>query len=473
MKHIKFGTDGWRGIIADDFKYENIDLIAWSLAAFVKEKLSNERGVIIGYDTRFNSKETAQRISRILLDSGIDTYVATEPTPTPVLTSEVISRGCDLGIIITASHNDFKWNGIKLRNSNGTALLQDELDFIESNISIKKSREISEKYARNIKGLLTEISPKEGYLEDLRDKLPISDISKSSIRILVDNMFGATADYIEDLIDVNGSPIVIDSINNYVNPSFPGIKKPEPIKENLDKLSQRIKNENYALGLAFDLDGDRIGIVDENGEILETYQIFLLLLYYFLESQNERLPVVKSISVSNTISNFAAHYKVPVVETPVGFKYLSKYLLSEEAMIAGEESGGFGFLDFKDRDGIVSSIYIIHLIIDSGLSISQILESINKITGPTYIARKDLEFNSINKSDLINSLKNLKPNDIYEFGLSYLDEQDGFKFSYNDGSWILIRISGTENLIRIYAESINQETADIMISNLIKCINIS
>ena len=125
MKHIKFGTDGWRGIIADDFKYENIDLIAWSLAAFVKEKLSNERGVIIGYDTRFNSKETAQRISRILLDSGIDTYVATEPTPTPVLTSEVISRGCDLGIIITASHNDFKWNGIKLRNSNGTALLQD------------------------------------------------------------------------------------------------------------------------------------------------------------------------------------------------------------------------------------------------------------------------------------------------------------------------------------------------------------
>ena len=230
MKKINFGTDGWRGIIADDFVYENIELFGWALISFVKEKLGNQRGVIIGFDSRFNSKETANQLANIFLDSGIDTYLVTEPTPTPVVTNEVISRGCDLGIIITASHNDYKWNGIKLRGSTGISLSKEELSYIESNISIKKSKEISEKYARNIKGLLTEISPKEGYLEDLREKLQISEISNSDKRILVDNMFGTTINYIENLFDVSGSPIVVDAINNYVNPIFPGIKRPEPIK---------------------------------------------------------------------------------------------------------------------------------------------------------------------------------------------------------------------------------------------------
>tara|TARA_Y100000994_G_scaffold58165_1_gene47132 strand:- start:11823 stop:13244 length:1422 start_codon:yes stop_codon:yes gene_type:complete len=472
MKKINFGTDGWRGIIADDFVYENIELFGWALISFVKEKLGNQRGVIIGFDSRFNSKETANQLANIFLDSGIDTYLVTEPTPTPVVTNEVISRGCDLGIIITASHNDYKWNGIKLRGSTGISLSKEELSYIESNISIKKSKEISEKYARNIKGLLTEISPKEGYLEDLREKLQISEISNSDKRILVDNMFGTTINYIENLFDVSGSPIVVDAINNYVNPIFPGIKRPEPIKENLEKLSERIKKESYALGLAFDLDGDRVGIVDENGDILETYEIYLLLLYYFLEYRKQKLPIVKSLSVSNTISDLASHYHVPVIETPVGFKYLSKHLITNKIMIAGEESGGFGFQDFKDRDAIVSSVFILNLVVESGLSISSILDNIKKITGDTFISRKDIDFNPDKREKLLQSLENITPADIYDFGLSFIDEKDGKKFSYNDGSWILIRISGTENVLRIYAESKIEETLKSMISNLIDNIEL-
>ena len=473
MKKINFGTDGWRGIIADDFIYENVELLGWSLIAFVKEKLTNQTGVIIGFDSRFNSKETANQLASIFLDSGIDTYLVTEATPTPVITNEVISRGCDLGIIITASHNDYKWNGIKLRDSNGVSLSKDELSFIESNISIKKRNEISEKYALNIKGLLTEISPKEGYIEDLREKLKITEISNSNKRILVDNMFGTTIDYIESLFDVEGSPIVIDAINNHFNPIFPGIARPEPIKENLEKLSERIKKESYALGLAFDLDGDRVGIVDENGDILETYEIYLLLLYYFLEFRNEKLPIVKSLSVSNIVTDLASHYNIPVIETPVGFKYLSKYLMTNKAMIAGEESGGFGFKDFKDRDAIVSSVYILNLIIESGLSISSILDNIKKITGNTFILRKDIDFNPTKREKLIHSLEKIKPDDIYDFGLSFIDEKDGKKFSYNDGSWILIRISGTENALRIYSESKSEETLNSMITNLLNNIEIN
>jgi len=377
-----------------------------------------------------------------------------------------------LGIIITASHNDYKWNGIKLRGSTGISLSKEELSYIESNISIKKSKSISEKYARNIKGLLTEISPKEGYLEDLREKLQVTQISNSDKRILVDNMFGTTINYIENLFDVSGSPIVVDAINNYVNPIFPGIKRPEPIKENLEKLSERIKKESYALGLAFDLDGDRVGIVDENGDILETYEIYLLLLYYFLEYRKQRLPIVKSLSVSNTITDLASHYQVPVIETSVGFKYLSKHLITNKIMMAGEESGGFGFQDFKDRDAIVSSVFILNLIVESGLSISSILDNIKKITGDTFISRKDIDFNPDKREKLLQSLENITPADIYDFGLSFIDEKDGKKFSYNDGSWILIRISGTENVLRIYAESKIEETLKSMISNLIDNIEL-
>lgn len=470
MKKINFGTDGWRGIIADDFTYENVDLCGWAIVSYIKENLENERGVVLGYDSRFTSKESADLLATIFLNSGIDTYLVTEPTPTPVITNEIVSRGCDLGVIITASHNDYKWNGIKLRNSKGISLTKENLKFIESNISNKKRIEISKNYTKNIKGLLTQISPKQGYLDDLREKLPISELRNSNMKILIDNMYGTTSGYIEDLLDDADSNLVVDALHQFNNPFFPGIKRPEPIIENLSEMSEKMKKENYSVGFAFDLDGDRIGVVDENGDILETYEIFLLLSYYFLEYKKKTLPIAKSLSVSNTINNLASHYNVPVLETPVGFKYLSTHLSKNRVMIAGEESGGFGFDEFKDRDGLVSCILILDLVTKAGLSLSRILDRVKTISGDTFFRRQDIDFNPDKRDDLLQSLKSVTPNQIYDLGISYIDEKDGVKFSYNDGSWILIRISGTENVIRIYSESTDEKTIKLMTSNLLSKI---
>ena len=470
MKKITFGTDGWRGLIADDFTYQNVEICGWSIASYIKESLINERGVIVGYDTRFGSKEFAIQISNIFLSVGIDIYLVTEPTPTPVITSEVISRGCDMGVIITASHNDWKWNGIKLRNSKGLSLDKEELNLIEKKSNTRSKDEIIKLYSGKLKGLLTEISPKDGYLELIRSKLPISEIRKSDIRILNDNMYGTTLGYLESLLDDRNSSIIVDSINNYINPIFPDIIRPEPIEINLKKISEKMKKEKYEVGFAFDADGDRLGIIDENGKVLETYEIFLLLLYYMFEINGKREPVARALSVSHAIDTLSANYNVPVLETPIGFKYLSKFLNQKKVMFAGEESGGFGSDQFPDRDGIINSIYILDLIKQTGLSISKILDEIKALIGDRYFVRKDIDFDINRRKEINKYIMNIKPKEIYNFDLSYSTDIDGIKYVYNDGSWVLVRISGTENVVRIYCESKQEEITELILNKVIKLI---
>tara|TARA_Y100000590_G_scaffold388484_1_gene462867 strand:- start:907 stop:2325 length:1419 start_codon:yes stop_codon:yes gene_type:complete len=472
MSKINFGTDGWRGLIADDFTYQNVEIVGWAIASYIKESLINERGVVVGYDTRFGSKEFANQISTIFLSAGIDTYLVTDPTPTPVITNEVISRGCDLGVIITASHNGWKWNGIKLRNSKGLSLEKEELNMIEKKSNVSTKDENIKIYSGKLKGLLTEISPKEGYLELVRNKLPISEIRKSDIRIVTDNMYGTTAGYLESLLDDRNSTIIVDPINNYINPVFPGIINPEPIRINLKKMSEKIQKEKYAVGFAFDADGDRLGIIDENGKVLDTYEIFLLLLYYMFEIRGQRDPVARSLSVSHSIDTLAANYNVPVLETPIGFKYLSKFLYQKQVMFAGEESGGFGSDQFPDRDGIINSVYILDLIKETGLSISKILDEIKILVGQSFFVRKDINFDTNRRKEINKKIMNIKSQEIYDFDLSYSNDIDGIKYAYNDGSWILVRISGTENVVRIYCESAEEKITNLIVDKVSKFIAI-
>ena len=472
MSKINFGTDGWRGLIADDFTYQNVEILGWSIASFIKESLINERGVVVGYDTRFGSKEFAFQISNIFLSVGIDTYLVTKPTPTPVITNEVISRGCDLGVIITASHNDWKWNGIKIRNSKGLSLEKEELDIIEKKSNVRSKDEIIKLYSGKLKGLLTEISPKDGYLEIIRNNLPISEIRKSDIKIVVDNMYGTTSSYLESLLDDSNSTIIVDSINNYINPVFPDIIRPEPIEMNLRKISEKMQKEKYEVGFAFDADGDRLGIIDENGKVLDTYEIFLLLLYYMFEIRSKRDPIARSLSVSHSIDTLAANYNVPVLETPIGFKHLSKFLNQKQVMFAGEESGGFGSDQFPDRDGIINSVYILDLIRETGLSISKILDEITILVGQRFFVRKDINFDISRRKEINKNIMDIESQEIHDFDLSYSSDIDGIKYVYNDGSWVLVRISGTENVVRIYCESAQEEITDFIIDKVIKLITI-
>ena len=458
MSKINFGTDGWRGLIADDFTYQNVEILGWSIASFIKESLINERGVVVGYDTRFGSKEFAFQISNIFLSVGIDTYLVTKPTPTPVITNEVISRGCDLGVIITASHNDWKWNGIKIRNSKGLSLEKEELDIIEKKSNVRYKDEIIKLYSGKLKGLLTEISPKDGYLEIIRNNLPISEIRKSDIKIVVDNMYGTTSSYLESLLDDSNSTIIVDSINNYINPVFPDIIRPEPIEMNLRKISEKMQKEKYEVGFAFDADGDRLGIIDENGKVLDTYEIFLLLLYYMFEIRSKRDPIARSLSVSHSIDTLAANYSVPVLETPIGFKHLSKFLNQKQVMFAGEESSGFGSDQFPDRDGIINSVYILDLI--------------RILVGQRFFVRKDINFDISRRKEINKNIMDIEAQEIHDFDLSYSSDIDGIKYVYNDGSWVLVRISGTENVVRIYCESAQEEITDFIIDKVIKLITI-
>tara|TARA_B100000959_G_C14997079_1_gene630848 strand:+ start:4639 stop:6060 length:1422 start_codon:yes stop_codon:yes gene_type:complete len=472
MSKITFGTDGWRGLIADDFTYHNVEIAGWAIASYIKESLINERGVVVGYDTRFGSKEFAIQISTIFLSVGIDTYLVAEPTPTPVITSEVISRGCDLGIIITASHNDWKWNGIKLRNSKGLSLDKEDLNLIEKKSNSRSKDEITKLYSSKLKGLLTEINPKDDYLELIRSKLPISEIRKSDIRIVTDNMYGTTLGYLESLLDDSNSTIIVDSINNYINPIFPDIVRPEPIEINLKKIAKKMKKEKYEIGFAFDADGDRLGIIDENGRVLETYEIFLLLLYYMFEINGKRDPIARSLSVSHSIDTLAANYNVPVLETPIGFKYLSKFLNQKKVMFAGEESGGFGSIQFPDRDGIINSVFILDLIRQTGLSITKILDEIHSLVGKRCFVRKDINFDINRRKEIHKNIMNIKSDEIHDYDLSYSNDIDGIKYAFNDGSWVLVRISGTENVVRIYCESKHQEITDFIINKVSKLITI-
>ena len=376
-----------------------------------------------------------------------------------------------MGVIITASHNDWKWNGIKLRNSQGLSLEKEELNLIENNSNSRSKDEIIKLYSGKLKGLLTEISPKEGYLELIRNKLPIiAEIRKSDIRILNDNMYGTTLGYLESLLDDSNSKIIVDSINNYINPIFPDIIRPEPIEINLRKISEKMKKEKYEVGFAFDADGDRLGIIDENGKVLETYEIFLLLLYYMFEINGKRDPIARALSVSHSIDALSAHYNVPVLETSIGFKYLSKFLNQKKVMFAGEESGGFGSDQFPDRDGIISSIYILDLIKQTGLSISKILDEIKTLVGERCFIRKDIDFDINRRKDINKNIINIKPKEVYDFDLSYSTDIDGIKHVYNDGSWFLVRISGTENVVRIYCESKQEEITKLILGKVIKLI---
>ncbi len=451
---IKFGTDGWRGIIADDFTFENVRICAQGISDYVKTSGLSQWGLVVGYDTRFASEDFAAAAAEVIAGNDIQVYLCSKPSPTPVISYMVPTTKAAGAIVITASHNPGSWNGLKYKSPDGASARSEVISEIEENAA----RTARDRQVRRLaldraleKGSLSYLDPCPTYFSHLNRLVDLEVLRRQRLTVFIDPMYGAGAGFFTELLE--GGNVKVTEINSERNPSFPGIQ-PEPIARNLSKLSRLVVQEKANVGLATDGDADRIGVIDENGEFLNQHQVFALLCLYLLEVRGERGALVKTLTSTEMISKLGKLYGVPVYETPVGFKYVAPLMMQEHALIGGEESGGYGFRGhIPERDGILSGLYFLDFMARTHKTPSQLLSDLYRRVGPHYYDRVDAHVSEEKRQAILDKLSRSSPNTLAGTKVVKLDATDGFRFLLADESWLLVRFSGTEPLIRLYAEA--------------------
>ncbi len=451
---IKFGTDGWRGIIAQDFTFDNVRLCAQSVAEYLRDKGTAHQGLIIGYDTRFASEHFAAAASEVVAANQIKVSLCPTPTPTPVISYGILHRKSAGAIIITASHNPALWNGFKVKSQDGTSAPTE----VEADIESRLPEIIAQDRVKRLplndglsQGLIEYLDLAPAYLHHLAQLIDLGNLRQAGLKIVVDSMFGAGAGYFRKILQGGTTEVV--EINGERNPLFPGIK-PEPIAPHLSKLSTLVRESEANVGLATDGDADRLGIMDEKGNALTPLQIFALLALYLLEVRGERGAIVKTLTTTSMLYKLGQLYKVPVYETAVGFKHVAPVMMAEDALIGGEESSGFGFRGhIPERDGILAGIYFLDFMTKLKKTPSELIDYLYSKVGPHHYQRVDLEFPPLERERILHRLTNKMPAHVAQRKVIKVNTIDGFHFSLADGSWLLIRFSGTEPVLRIYAEA--------------------
>lgn len=464
---IKFGTDGWRGLIADDFTFDNVKLCAEGLSQYLKDTGLHQRGVVLGYDTRFLSNEFALTVADVITKNGIRVLICNEPTPTPVVSYSVISRNAGGGVVITASHNPYKWNGFKYKSEHGGSASPEIIESLERNINaanIDKIRPVNGLDGIKGTGLLDVIDAKHTYIGHIGNIVDLDIIKNAGIKVVVDSMYGAGAGYLSEII--SGGTTEVQELHSEFNPNFPGIDQPEPIGQNLASLRKCLSDGNFDAGLALDGDADRFGLVDDKGNFITNLEVFALLALYLLDIKGYRGPIVKSITSTSMIYKLAEIYDVPVFETPVGFKYVGPKMISEQAIIGGEESGGFGYKGhIPERDGILSALLMVEMMSITGKTPSELILDLRTRVGEYSYNRVDVSFSESDTLRLREKFNTLRPDSIAGLKVSKIDDVDGRRFILQDGSWLIIRFSGTEPLLRIYSESENPDIVNALIND--------
>ena len=364
---IKFGTDGWRAVIADDFTFGNVRACAQGVADYLKSAGLGKGGIVIGYDTRYASEDFAAASAEVLAANGIKVFLSSKAVPTPVTSFTVTALKADGAIMITASHNPGNYNGFKYKVSSGSSAPSEVISVIEKNandvVAAGGATGIEVKEAVK-KRLITFHDPYHAYAKHLGKLIDIEAIKQHPLKIVVDPMFGAGIGYFKNLLD--GGQIEIHEINRVRNPLFPGTR-PEPIGINLSKLARNVIRDDAAIGFATDGDADRIGVIDENGRYMNTQEVFSLLAMYFLDVRKERGALVKTLTSTDMLYKIGALYDVPVFETQVGFKYVAPIMMKENALLGGEESGGYAFRGhIPERDGMLAGLYLLDYVIKTG-----------------------------------------------------------------------------------------------------------
>jgi phosphomannomutase len=450
IQQIKFGTDGWRAVIGDDFTFANLEKVALATARYFRNHKKIKNGIVIGYDARFMSREFAEKSAEVIANAGIKVKLANSIVSTPMISLLTKLDNAAGGIVITASHNPPKYNGFKIKGEFGGPAHPEMISKVEKELAkvmkLKKLPPAKYTFKQLVdRGKISYLSMKQRYLDDLATKIDLDLIRRSGMRILYDSMYGAGQGVLDGVLTG------VKQIHETYNPSFGGVN-PEPLAQNLTELSAAVKSGGYHIGIATDGDADRIGAVDENGDFVDSHRIFCLLLKYLVEQKGKTGEVVKSFSVTQMVDRMCAKYALVMHETAIGFKHICRMMTEHDVLIGGEESGGLGVKGhIPERDGIFLGLMLCEMMAVRQKTLSMLVAELMAEFGHHEFKRVDLHVTEKEKTAIIRKYqKGVK--EIAGFPVLGRKDTDGFKF-FVDGGWVLVRASGTEPLIRFYAEA--------------------
>jgi phosphomannomutase len=471
---IVFGTDGWRARIADEFTFANVRRCADGVAAYVVERGEAAKGVVIAYDRRFASEHFAAAAAEVLLAQGIPVAYGAHAVPTQMSSFEVVERGAAAGIVITASHNPWVDNGFKVKAPTGAAAGADILGVIEARLAVNGTETIARRPFADAEaaGLVERFDPFEGYERFVRRTVDLDSLRAADLSVLIDPMWGAGSGWLSRLLA--GGRIRVIEIHQERNPYFGGVN-PEPIQPNIDEALGLIAAGGFDFGLFLDGDADRAGAADERGMFIHQLQVTGLLMYYLAEHRGWRDPVVVSVNNTSMAGRLGDYYGIATHETPVGFKFIGPRMIETGAMMGAEESGGFGFgMHLPERDGVYANLLLLDLFLRERAAgrwpVSKAIAHFHELAGPSWYRRVDVHVERAlypeTKRRLLVDLREQPPTELGGQAVIRtmpLDTGDGFKFWVDDGSWLLIRASGTEPLVRVYTEATSETSRESLL----------
>ena len=473
---IHFGTDGWRAVISDSFTFHNLRMVTQAIADAINSDSWHEgttlsgnpdtREMVVGFDTRFLSDRYATEVARVLAANGYTVHLAQSDAPTPAISFAVRHTGAVAGIMITASHNAPRYNGIKLKAAYGGSALSEQCRRVEVYLNDNEERArgpnlMDYDQARKM-GLIRRFNPLTDYFEHLRALIDFNTIAENPQRLVIDSMYGSGRGVIKSILQ--GTGCEVQEIRGEMNPGFGGVH-PEPIARYLGALAGAVSTHMGNFGLATDGDADRIGAMDERGNFIDPHRIMALALIHLVEKRNWRGPVVRTVSTTRMIDRLAKKYGLPVYETPVGFNHIADYMLKEDVLIGGEESGGISIHGhIPEGDGILMGLLLIEIIARSGSSLHDLVEDLLAQVGPAFYTRNDLRLvRPVATDQMKKHLLDSAPSAIAGEQVVEISTIDGVKYILADDSWLLIRPSGTEPVLRVYAEGRTPEMVKAMI----------
>jgi phosphoglucomutase len=459
MTDIKFGTSGWRGIIAEDFTFANARLVCQGIATYLKKEQLTSRGVVIGYDTRFMSENFAAMAAEIMAGNGVSSFLGVRTIPTPVVTFAILQGQRDGGLTVTASHNPGEYNGIKFSPHWGgpaptpvTSAIEEKIRSLTSDmVRSMPLDEARESY------LVNDIDPREDYLQDLATKIDVNLINQAGLSIVVDPLYGTAIGYLDRFLEEAG--VKVEVIHDWRDPYFGG-HRPEPTGDSLAELGHEVKATGAHLGLAVDADADRFGVVDSQGQYHEANLVLSLLLDYLVETRGWKQGVARSVATTHLIDRVAAYHGLPVFETKVGFKNLADYIVKDRVTMIGEEADGFSMRGhLPEKDGILACILVAEMVARKKKDLPQLREELFAKVGPVYSRRRNLALSPGAKAELLAKLKQ-PPHSLAGQPVMQHVTLDGHKYILADGSWICLRPSGTEPVVRLYLEAPSMDSLD-------------
>lgn len=457
---VKFGTDGWRAVISEEFTFANLRLVAQAIADFVREENESDPSVVIGFDTRFLSDRYAAEVARVLAANDIRALLARADTPTPAISYAVVNRKATAGVMITASHNPPRYNGVKLKASYGGSAAVSQHRRVERFLAENEAAGRAPRLMDYDEALRTErvikFDPAWAYYEHLGTLVDLDVIHEGELRVVHDAMYGAGRRTISEML--MRSRTDVQNLRDEMNPGFGGIH-PEPIARYLTLLASVMQNSHLHAGLATDGDADRIGAMDARGQFVDPHRIFGLILRYLLQKRGLRGKVVRTVSTTRMIDRIASEFGLPVVETPVGFNHIADLMIDDNVVMGGEESGGMSIHGhIPEGDGVLMGLLLLEVMAEAHKPLHVLVEELLSTYGPAQYARTDLKLSRpVVKADLARKLVETAPDAISSVPVEEVRTSDGIKYYLADGSWLLIRPSGTEPVLRVYAEAPTDE----------------